>query len=432
MSGCGASDVDRLQLMSTNNQDKRIVITSVGLVTAAGESSRTTWDAVLSGKSAVTRVSGFDTEGFSSRIAAEIKDFDPTQYMDRKDARHNDPVVHYAAACARECLDDMNLDEFDRDRVGVVIGSGIGGISTLETQHQVLLKRGPGRVNPFFIPMLISDMAAGYVSIVHGLKGPNYSTVSACASGANAVADSCLLIKAGMADAVLTGGTEAAVSPLSLAGFCALKALSSRNDEPERASRPFDRDRDGFVLGEGAGVMMLEDLEHARRRGANILAEVAGVGLSADAHHITAPAPDGVGAVRAMAAALKSAGIAPGDVDYINAHGTSTQLNDASETTAIKKLFGDYAYKIAISSTKSVIGHLLGSAASVELILCALAIRDEKIPPTINYENPDPACDLDYVPNQARDRKIDVALSNSFGFGGHNVSIIVKRYDSDS
>jgi 3-oxoacyl-[acyl-carrier-protein] synthase II len=418
--------------MSTKNNDKRIVMTGVGLVTAAGESTRSTWESVLGGNSAVSRVSGFDTEGFSSRIAAEIKDFDPTQYMERKDARHNDPVVHYAAACANECLDGVNLDDLDRDRIGVVIGSGIGGISTLEAQHEVMLKRGPGRVSPFFIPMLISDMPAGYVSIAHGLKGPNYSTVSACASGANAVADACLLIKAGMADAVVSGGSEAAVSPLSLAGFCALKALSARNDEPERASRPFDSERDGFVLGEGAGVMMLEELEHARRRGADIVAEVAGIGMSADAHHITAPAPDGEGAVRAMAAALKDAGLEPGDVDYINAHGTSTQLNDASETAAIKTLFGDHAYKLAVSSTKSVLGHLLGSAASVELILCALAIRDGKLPPTINHENPDPACDLDYVPNQARDQRINVALSNSFGFGGHNVSIIVKRYESDS
>lgn len=414
--------------MSNGTEQKRIVITSVGMVTAAGESTESTWDSIVSGRGAVTRISGFDTEGFSSRIGAEIKDFDPTKYMDKKDARHNDPMVHYAAACARECLDVLDLDAFDRDRVGVVIGSGIGGISTLETQHKIMLNRGPGRVSPFFIPALIADMAPGYVSIEHGLRGPNYSTVSACASGANAVADACMLIKTGVADAVVCGGTEAAVSPLSLAGFCALKALSTRNDEPERASRPFDRDRDGFVLGEGAGILMLEELGHALRRNATILAEVVGIGMSADAHHITAPLPDGSGAVRSMAAALEDAGLEPENVDYINAHGTSTQLNDASETAAINSLFGDHARKLAVSSTKSMIGHLLGAAASVELILCALAIRDQKFPPTINYENPDPACDLDYVPNHARDGKIEVALSNSFGFGGHNVSIITRRF----
>jgi 3-oxoacyl-[acyl-carrier-protein] synthase II len=278
--------------------------------------------------------------------------------------------------------------------------------------------------------MLISDMASGYLSIVHGLKGPNYSTVSACASGGNAVTDAYLLIKAGMADAIVAGGSEAAVTPMSLAGFSALKALSCRNDEPERASRPFDRDRDGFVLGEGAGVLMVEELEHAKRRGANILAELVGVGMSGDAYHITAPAPDGDGAIRSMAAALENAGLDPDEVEYINAHGTSTQLNDASETAAIKNVFGDHAYKLAVSSTKSVIGHVLGAAAAVEVIFCVLAINNEVLPPTINLDNPDPDCDLDYVPNQARERRIDVALSNAFGFGGHNVSIIVKRYDS--
>ena len=310
----------------------------------------------------------------------------------------------------------------------MVIGSGVGGLTTFEAQHQLKLKRGPGRVSPFFIPYMISDMPAGYVSITHGLKGPNYATVSACASGANAVVDACLLIKAGMADAMLAGGTEAAVTHMSLAGFSALKALSLRNDEPEKASRPFDRDRDGFVLGEGAGLMLVEELEHAKKRGAEILAEVAGFGLSGDAHHITAPAPDGEGAVRSMAAALENAGMKPEDIDYINAHGTSTQLNDASETAAIKSVFGDHARKLAVSSTKSMVGHLLGAAAAVELAFCVLAIRDNVVPPTINQEHPDPACDLDYVPNEARKQKVDVALSNAFGFGGHNVSILVKRY----
>jgi 3-oxoacyl-[acyl-carrier-protein] synthase II len=415
--------------MSSINQKKRVVITSVGLVTAAGNTTAETWESVLAGRSAVTRVTGFDPSGFDSQIAAEIKDYDAAQYMDKKDARRNDPMVQYAANCANQCLQGVDLDGLDRNRIGCVIGSGVGGISTLESQHALMLERGPGRVSPFFIPMLISDMASGYVSIAHGLKGPSYATVSACASGGNAIVDAYLLIKAGISDAVVAGGSEAAVTPLSLAGFCSLKALSRRNDEPKRASRPFDKDRDGFVLGEGSGVLMLEDLEHAKRRGAVILAEIAGVGMSGDAHHITAPLPDGEGAVRAMAAAVEDAGLKPADVDYINAHGTSTQLNDASETAAIKTLFVDHAYELAISSTKSMIGHLLGAAAAVELIFCALAIRDGKIPPTINLDHPDPECDLDYVANEARERRIDVALSNSFGFGGHNVSIIVKRYD---
>ena len=405
-----------------------MVITRIGLVTAAGATTEDTWRSVLAGRSAVTRVSGFDPEPYDSQIAAEIKEFDPTPFVNGKDARRADPAVHYAAGCAHQCLEGVDLDSLDRNRIGVVIGSGVGGLTTFETQHQLKLERGPGRVSPFFIPFMISDMPAGYVSITHGLKGPNYATVSACASGGNAVADACLLIKAGMADAVVAGGTEAAVTPMSLAGFGALKALSCRNNEPEKASRPFDRDRDGFVLGEGAGVMLVEELEHAKRRGAEILAEVAGIGLSGDAHHITAPAPDGEGAVRSMAAALESAGIKPEDIDYINAHGTSTQLNDASETAAIKAVFGAHAYKLCVSSTKSMIGHTLGAAAAIELAFCVLAIRDNMVPPTINQENPDPACDLDYVPNHAREQKVDAALSNAFGFGGHNVSILVKRY----
>jgi 3-oxoacyl-[acyl-carrier-protein] synthase II len=416
--------------MNSTGNSRRVVITGIGLVTAAGESTEDTWRSVLDGRSAVTRVSGFDPEPFDSQIAAEIKDFDATSFVNGKDARRADPVVQYAASCASQCLDSVDLDALDRNRIGVVIGSGVGGLTTFETQHQLKLKRGPGRVSPFFIPFMISDMPAGYVSITHGLKGPNYATVSACASGANAVADAYLLIKAGITDAMVAGGTEAAVTPMSLAGFSALKALSCRNDEPEKASRPFDRDRDGFVLGEGAAVMLVEELEHAKQRGAKILAEVAGIGLSGDAHHITAPAPDGEGAVRSMAAALDDAGMKPENVDYINAHGTSTQLNDASETAAIKSVFGDHAYQLAVSSTKSMIGHLLGAAAAVELAFCVLAIRDNRIPPTINLDNPDPACDLDYVPHHARDQKVDAALSNAFGFGGHNVSILVKRYAS--
>jgi 3-oxoacyl-[acyl-carrier-protein] synthase II len=412
-------------------EKRRVVVTGVGLVTAAGRSTEETWRAIVDGKSAVSRISGFDASGFATDIAAEIKDYRPELYMDAKGAKRNDRSVQLAANAANQCLAQIPLDDMERDRVGVVVGSGIGGIDTLEKQHQIYLERGPGKVSPFFIPMMITDMAAGYISIEHGLRGPNYATVSACASGGNAIADAYLLIRAGMADAILTGGTEAAVTPMSLAGFCSVKALSRRRDEPEKASRPFDAGRDGFVLGEGAGLLFVEELEHARSRGATILAELAGVGLTGDAHHITAPPEDGHGAIRAMTAALDDAGMRPEDVDYINAHGTSTQLNDASETAAIKAVFGDHAYKLMISSTKSMIGHLLGAAASVEAVLCALVIRDGVVPPTINRDTPDPACDLDYVPHEARRARVGVALSNSFGFGGHNVTLILKRFEED-
>jgi 3-oxoacyl-[acyl-carrier-protein] synthase II len=413
-----------------SNSNKRVVITGVGLVTAAGTTTAESWGAIASGRSAVSKISGFDTAGFATNIAAEIKDYQAAEYMPAKDARRNDRSVQLAANAANQCLAGVPLDSFDRDRVGVVIGSGIGGIDTLEKQHEIYLNRGPGKVSPFFIPMMISDMAAGYVSIAHDLRGPNYATVSACASGGNAIADAYMLIRAGIADAVLTGGTEAAVTPMSLAGFCSVKALSRRrNDEPEKASRPFDAERDGFVLGEGAGILFVEELEHARSRGATIMAELAGVGLTGDAHHITAPPPDGSGAIRAMQSALDDAGMRAEDVDYINAHGTSTQLNDAAETKAIKDVFGDHTQQLMVSSTKSMIGHLLGAAASVEAILCVLALRDGILPPTINLDHPDPACDLDYIPHEARKADADVALTNSFGFGGHNVTLIIKRYD---
>lgn len=407
---------------------KRVVITGVGLVTAAGVTTDETWSNIVAGRGAVTEISRFDASDFVTRIAAEIKDYEAAEYMDLKDSKRTDRMVHYAAHASTQAMAGIDLDGMDRDRVGVVIGSGIGGIETFEKQHSIFEKRGPGKVSPFFIPMMISDMASGYVSIVHNLRGPNYATVSACASGGNAIADAYLLIKAGLADAMLTGGSEAAITHMSLAGFCSVKALSRRNDDPARASRPFDRERDGFVLGEGAGVVFVEELEHARKRGADIIAEIVGIGLTGDAHHMTAPPEDGQGAVRAMRMAIDTAGIEPGDVDYINAHGTSTQLNDASETAAIKTVFGDHAHKLAVSSTKSMTGHLLGAAASVELIFCALALRDGVLPPTINQEHPDPACDLDYVPNESRRANIDVALSNSFGFGGHNVSLIVRKY----
>ncbi len=412
-------------------EGRRVVVTSVGCITACGITTEETWINILAGKSGITRITAFDPSEHSSQIAAEIRGFDPTQYMDAKDARRADRSLHLVTCAAKQCLDEIPIDQMNRDRIGVIIGSGIGGISTFESQYRVLLTKGPGKVSPFFIPMMISDMAAGHVSIVYGLKGPNFGTVSACASGGNAIADAYLMIKAGMADAVLTGGTEASVTPMALAGFCSMKALSRRNDEPERASRPFDLERDGFVVGEGAGILFLEELELARKRGANILAEIVGIGLTGDAYHITSPAPDGEGAVRAMRLALDDAKLEPAAVGYINAHGTSTQLNDASETAAIKAAFGEHAYKLKVSSTKSMTGHLLGAAAAVELIFCILAIRDRRIPPTINLENPDPACDLDYVPNESQEFPLEVALSNAFGFGGHNVTITVKRFSLD-
>jgi 3-oxoacyl-[acyl-carrier-protein] synthase II len=376
----------------------------------------------------VSTITGFDASGYTTRIASEVKNFEPAEYMDLKDSKRTDRVVHFAIAAARQAVAGINFDALDRDRIGVVIGSGIGGITTFEQQHANMLKRGPNKVSPFFIPMMISDMTSGYVSIALNLRGPNFTTVSACASGGNAIADAFLIIRAGLADAILTGGSEAAITPMSFAGFCSAKAMTRRNDDPEHASRPFDAGRDGFVMGEGAGILMVEDLEHARKRGANILAEIVGVGLTGDAFHMTSPAPNGEGAVRAMKMALDVAGLEPKAVDYINAHGTSTELNDASETAAIKQVFGDHAYRMMVSSTKSMVGHQLGAAAAVELILCGLAMRDDLVPPPNNQETPDPACDLDYVPNTVRKQRIDVALSNSFGFGGHNVTLIVRRF----
>jgi 3-oxoacyl-[acyl-carrier-protein] synthase II len=414
--------------MSAATLPRRVVITGIGCITAAGLTTDKTWQQLLAGKSAVSRIDGFDVEEYPAKIGAEIKNFDPTRCMDPKEARRNDRSVQLMACAAKECLDGVDLDSLERDRVGCVIGSGIGGLSTLETQHKILLERGPGKISPFFIPMMISDMSAGQLSIVYGFRGPNYAAVSACASAGNAIADSYLLIKAGMADAMLTGGTEGCITPLALGGFSAMKALSRRNDDPERASRPFDRDRDGFVIGEGAGAVFLEELEHAKKRGAPIMAELVGIGITGDAHHITSPAPNGEGAVRAMDLALKHSGLVPDDIDYINAHGTSTPLNDASETAAIKQVFRESAYKLKVSSTKSMTGHMLGAAGAVELIFCILTIRDNRIPPTINQENADPECDLDYVPNASQEHNVDVALSNAFGFGGHNCALVVKRY----
>ncbi len=414
--------------MTRETQSRRVVVTGVGAVTALGNSTADTWAAIVAGKSGVAPITSFDASAFTTRIGAEVRNLVPEEFMDVKDSKRTDRVVHLATAASRQALAGIDLDALDRDRVGVVIGSGIGGIATWEKQHANLLQRGPDKVSPFFIPMMISDMTSGYVSIAFNLRGPNFTTVSACSSGGNAIADAFLLIQAGLADAVLTGGAEAAITPMSFAGFCSARAMSRRNDAPEKASRPFDAERDGFVMGEGAGILMVESLDHAQKRGARILAEIVGIGLTGDAFHMTSPAPNGEGAVRAMKMALDVAKIPPTAVDYINAHGTSTELNDASETAAIKQVFGDHARKLAVSSTKSMVGHLLGAAAAVELIFCVLAMRDDVIPPTINQEHPDPACDLDYVPNAARKQRIDVALSNAFGFGGHNTALIVRRF----
>lgn len=408
---------------------RRVVITGVGAITALGTSAETTWKACLAGCSGISTITGFDISGYSTRFAGEIKEWDPSPYMDKKEARRMDRFVQFAVAAARQAVGDSGLviDEANRDRVGVYIGSGIGGLSTIEEQHKTLVERGPGRISPFLIPGIICDMGAGMVSIVLGARGPNSCVTTACATGNNNIGDAFRVIQRGDADAMIAGGAEAAVTPLGMAGFCAARSLSQRNEEPEHASRPFDASRDGFVMAEGSGIVVLEELEAAKARGAHIYAEVVGYGISGDAYHITAPAPDGEGAARAMQAALNDANMRAEDLDYINAHGTSTELNDKNETAAIKSVLGDYAYKVPVSSTKSMTGHMLGATGAVEAIVCALTIRDGMIPPTINYETPDPACDLDYVPNQARRAVVNATLSNSFGFGGHNATLILKR-----
>lgn len=410
-------------------QDRRIVITGMGAVTPIGNSVEEFWAGLMSGKSGAGPITRFDASNHSSKIAAELKDFNPDNYIDAKASRRMDPFVQYAVAAAKMAMDDSGLQitPENAERVGVIIGSGIGGVDTWETQHKALLDKGPGRVSPFFVPMLIANMGSGQVSIMFGAKGPNTTVVTACASGTHSIGDAYEIIKRGDADAMITGGAEAAICPLSCAGFCNAQAFTTRNDEPERASRPFDAERDGFLIGEGAGILVLEELEHALARGAKIHAEVIGYGLTGDAYHMTSPAPNGEGAARCMTMALKSAGIKPEDVSYINAHGTSTELNDKYETMAIKTAFGDYAYKVAISSTKSMTGHLLGAAGAVEAIACVRALEEGIIPPTINYENPDPNCDLDYVPNVPRKADLEIAISNSLGFGGHNGTLVFKK-----
>lgn len=410
---------------------RRVVVTGMGVVSPVGIGLEAFWESLKAGRSGVARITSFDPTGFPSQIGAEVKGFEPGRYMDKKDARRMDRFTQFAVASTAEALQMARLDlsRIDPDRVGVTYGTGIGGMQTLTEQFEVLRQKGPDRVSPFFVPMMIGNMAAGQIAILFGAKGPNTTVVTACASSTNAIGDAFKVLQRGDADVMIAGGSEAAFVPLAYAGFCAMRALSTRNDEPERASRPFDRERDGFVMGEGSGTVILETLEHALGRQAPILAEVVGYGMTADAYHITYPAPEGEGGARSMLRALADAGLGPQDVDYINAHGTSTEANDKFETMAIKKVFGQRAYSIPISSTKSMTGHLLGAAGAIEFIASVLTIRDGIIPPTINYEFPDPECDLDYVPNEARKARVRVALSNSFGFGGQNATLIVKAYE---
>ena len=411
--------------------DRRVVVTGVGMVTPLGHTAASTWEALLAGRSGAGPITRFDASAFETRIACEVKDFDPGRYLDRKEARRMDRYTHFAIAATAEALQDANLriTPENADDIGIIVGSGIGGIETLSQQFQVYFEKGPSRLSPFLCTMMIGNMAAGHASIVFGMRGPNYGTVSACASGAHAIGAAFETVRRGAASVMLAGGAEAPVVPIGIGTFNSMRALSTRNDEPEKASRPFDRDRDGFVIGEGAGILVLEELEHARSRGAHIYGEIVGYGATADACHVTAPAEGGAGAARAMLAALREAGLHPDDVDYINAHGTSTPLNDKAETSAIKAVFGKRAWDIPVSSTKSMTGHLLGAAGAVEAIICLLAIRDSIVPPTINLENPDPDCDLDYVPNVARRHRVRVALSNSLGFGGHNATLILRAFD---
>lgn len=408
-----------------------VVITGLGIVSPVGIGWQSYWKALLAGKNGVGRITRFDPEDFTTQIAAEVRDFNPEDYLDRRELKRMDRFTQFAVIAAKMAVDDSKLDisREDPDDVGVIIGSGIGGIETMEEQGEILHTRGPGRVSPFFVPMMISNMASGQVAISLGAKGPNTSVVTACASSTHALGEAMRIIRHGEAEVMLAGGSEAAITPLAVAGFCSMKAMSTRNDEPERASRPFDAQRDGFVMGEGSAVLVLESLEHALKRGAHIYARISGYGATADAYHIVATSPDGEGAARAMKRALADGDLAPQDIDYINAHGTSTQLNDSSETAAIRAVFGEQAEKIAISSTKSMTGHLLGAAGAVEAVASILAIKENVAPPTINFEEQDPACDLDYVPNKARQMKINAALSNSFGFGGHNAVLAFRRYE---
>lgn len=409
---------------------RRVVVTGVGLVTPLGVGIDNVWQRVLKGESGIGPITRFDTTRHDTKFAGEVKDFKPEEYMSPKEVKRIDLFIQYALAGAKIAVKDSGLDmsSEDAERVGVIVGTGLGGLPTIERYHSVYLERGPGRISPFFIPMLIANEAPGHISIEYGMKGPNLSIVTACATGTHSIGGAARAIQCGDADVMVAGGTEANLTPLTVGGFNAMKALSTRNDDPQGASRPFDKNRDGFVVAEGAGIVVLEELDHAVKRGARIYAEVIGFGYNGDAYHITAPCPDGEGFIRCIRMALRDAELNPDSVDYINAHGTSTDLNDQTETIAIKTVFKDNAYKIPVSSTKSMVGHLLGAAGAVEAIFSVLAIRDNVCPPTINYSTPDPDCDLDYVPNEARSHAIDVVLSNSFGFGGTNGTLIFRRF----
>lgn len=410
--------------------NNRVVITGVGAVSPVGIGKEEFWSSLMQGKSGIGPITRFDASEYATKIAGEVKDFDYTLYIDKKEGKRMDRFAHFAVAASKLAIEDAKLDleKENRDRIGTCIGSGIGGVETLHDQYKTLFDKGPNRVSPFFVPMMISNMAAGQVSITFGLNGPNTAIVTACASGTNCIGDAFKIIQRGDADVMVAGGSEAAVSPIACAGFCSMKAMSTRNEEPTKASTPFDKSRDGFVMGEGSGIVVLENLEHALARGAHIYAEVVGYGTNADAYHMTAPSPEGVKQMECMRLAIADAGAKLEDVDYINAHGTSTPMNDLNETIAIKRLFGEHAYKLAVSSTKSMTGHLLGAAGGIEAIICALSIERGEIPPTINYNTPDEELDLDYVANVGRKADVKMALSNSFGFGGHNATLLVKKY----
>ncbi len=412
-------------------KSRRVVVTGVGAVSPIGHSAAEMWQAMIQGKNGVDRITLFDASQHDTKFAAEVKNFDPGSYMDKKEVRRTDRFTQFAIAASRMAIDDARLRvaELDANRIGCIIGSGIGGFATFENQFETYLQKGPSRVSPYFIPMMIIDIAAGQVAILFGLKGPNYATVSACATGSHAIGDSYMLIQRGDADAMVCGGSEAGICRMGVAGFNALKALSTRNDDYLHASRPFDKERDGFVIGEGSGVVVLEELTHAQKRGARIYCEVVGMGYTDDAYHITAPAEGGEGAARAMQIALNDASLQAKDVDYINAHGTSTEYNDKNETAAIKTVFREHARQLVVSSTKSMTGHLLGAAGGIEFIACAFSIQHSVIPPTINYQTPDENCDLNYAPNKAVERAVHVAMSNTFGFGGHNTCLVVKRFE---
>jgi 3-oxoacyl-[acyl-carrier-protein] synthase II len=414
-----------------SHQERRVVVTGLGVVTPLGHAVDVFWRNLLAGQCGIGPITAFDTTGFDTKIAAEVRDFDPTPaFPSPKEIRRTDRYSQFGVYAGWQALRDSGLDlaTENTEEIGVFIGSGIGGLATTTEQHKILLERGPGRMSPFTIPMLISNMASGLFSMYHHLRGPNFATCSACATANHAIGEAWRTIKMGDAPVMFAGGAEATIIPIGIGGFCAMRAMSTRNDDPQHASRPFDKDRDGFVMGEGAGILVLEELEHAQKRGAKIYCEIAGYGNTADAHHLTAPSPDGEGAARCMKAALRSGGLNPADISYINAHGTSTPQGDVCETTAIKTVFGEHARKLAVSSTKGATGHMLGAAGAVEMVVCTLAIKNGVVPPTINYTTPDPECDLDYVPNTAREMTVNAIVNNSFGFGGHNSTIAAKKF----